>query len=138
MPTEPPFLDASFPIALFDRRDQMHGRAVSLRSSIETCSILTTEGVLVEIANAMSERNRPAACAFFDRCYLTANIRVVTVDSGLLRRGMDVYRSGADKGWGLTDCVSFGVMWEAGLSAALTADRHFVQAGFRALMLEAP
>lgn len=33
----------------------------------------------------------------------------------------------------LTECISFGVMTERGLSDALTADHHFEQAGFRAV-----
>ncbi len=40
----------------------------------------------------------------------------------------------ADKEWSLTDCVSFLVMRERGLTEALTADRHFEQAGFVALL----
>lgn len=38
-----------------------------------------------------------------------------------------------DKQWGLVDCISFVVMRERGIDEALTADHHFVQAGFRAL-----
>jgi hypothetical protein len=34
----------------------------------------------------------------------------------------------------LADCLSFVVMRERGLAAALTGDRHFVQAGFTALL----
>ena len=41
----------------------------------------------------------------------------------------------ADKNWSLTDCISFVVMKEWELSEALTADRHFEQAGFKALFL---
>lgn len=36
--------------------------------------------------------------------------------------------------WSLTDCSSFIVMEERGLADAMTADRHFEQAGFRALL----
>ncbi|MDP7134637.1 MAG: PIN domain-containing protein, partial [Planctomycetota bacterium] len=43
-----------------------------------------------------------------------------------------------DKGWSLTDCVSFVVMQERGLVDALTTDLHFQQAGFRALLLQDP
>lgn len=40
-----------------------------------------------------------------------------------------------DKEWSVTDCTSFAVMTELGLSEALTSDRHFTQAGFRILMV---
>ena len=37
---------------------------------------------------------------------------------------------------GLTDCISFVVMEERGITDALAYDQHFVQAGFRALLRE--
>jgi predicted nucleic acid-binding protein len=36
----------------------------------------------------------------------------------------------------MTDCLSFVVMEERSVLEALTADHHFPQAGFRALLLE--
>ena len=42
------------------------------------------------------------------------------------------------KEWGLTDCISFVVMADRGLTQALTADDHFTQAGFVALLREVP
>jgi uncharacterized protein len=41
-----------------------------------------------------------------------------------------------DKEWGLTDCVSFLVMQDRGLTDALTTDEPFQPAGFRALLRE--
>jgi len=43
---------------------------------------------------------------------------------------MDLYRRRQDKDWSLTDCISFVVMADEGLTESLTADRHFEQAGF--------
>ena len=48
--------------------------------------------------------------------------------------GFDLFANRPDKDWSLTDCISFGVMTERGLTEALTADRHFEQAGFRAVL----
>jgi len=73
---------------------------------------------------------------FIQQCYKTANIHVVFVDLPLFTQGMELYQSRNDKEWGLTDCISFAFMKERGLTAAVTADHHFVQAGYRALMLE--
>jgi predicted nucleic acid-binding protein len=39
-----------------------------------------------------------------------------------------------DKDWSLTDCTSFVVMENENIKEALTADRHFEQAGFTALL----
>jgi predicted nucleic acid-binding protein len=35
-------------------------------------------------------------------------------------------------------CFSFALMQQRGLTAALTSDHHFQQAGFEALLLEEP
>lgn len=56
----------------------------------------------------------------------------------LLDAGMELLSRRADKRWSLTDCISFVVMERHGLTEAVTADRHFEQAGFRALLLHEP
>jgi hypothetical protein len=53
----------------------------------------------------------------------------------LLQDAISLYGERGDKNWGLTDCVSFVLMRREGLGEALTADVHFRQAGFRALLL---
>lgn len=52
-----------------------------------------------------------------------------TFDAGLL-----LYTNRRDKGWSLTDCLSFEVMGGRGIREALTGDHHFEQAGFTALL----
>lgn len=52
----------------------------------------------------------------------------------LFDRGIELYNARDDKDWSLTDCISFVVMEEHGIKEALTGDRHFEQAGFRALL----
>ena len=47
-----------------------------------------------------------------------------------------MYKLMDDKQWSLVDCVSFVVMRERGIGAALTTDHHFVQAGFTALLAD--
>ncbi len=52
----------------------------------------------------------------------------------LFAAGVDLYSRRPDKEWSLTDCISFIVMQEEGISDALTGDRHFEQAGYRTLL----
>ncbi len=49
-------------------------------------------------------------------------------------RGMEFYAARSDKNWSLTDCISFVIMTDLGLTLALTANKHFRQAGFQALL----
>ena len=51
-------------------------------------------------------------------------------------KALQCYKMRTDKEWGITDCISFVVMEEYGLTEALTADKHFRQAGFKALLLQ--
>ena len=46
--------------------------------------------------------------------------------------------SHADKVWSLTDCTSFVLMRQRGIADALAYDRHFEQAGFKALLRSDP
>lgn len=79
---------------------------------------------------------RPGVAAFIERLPQLENSQVVEADSVLFHRGLRLYAERPDKGWSLTDCISFVVMEENGVREALTGDRHFAQAGFVALFAE--
>ena len=131
------FLDTAYVQALVNPRDRYHRTAQSLLPQVRTASeVWVTEAVLVEIGNALSRDHRSEASTFIDLCYTTPNIKVVPVDTTLLRRALDPYRHRSDKTWGVTDCLSFVVMQDHGLVDALTMDDHFQQAGFRVLLRE--
>lgn len=89
----------------------------------------------MELGNALSAFNRQGAVQFIQQCYGINNIEVVKVEIELLMQALALYQARADKNWGLTDCISFAVMQRENLAEAATGDRHFTQAGFRALML---
>lgn len=128
-------LDTVFVQALLNQRDQYHDQARSLLPRIrEAHEVWVTEAVLVEVGNALAAFDREAAARFIQQCYRTPNIRVVTVDRPLLEEALALYSERPDKRWGLTDCISFVVMRQRKLTAAVTADEHFVQAGFKTLM----
>lgn len=131
------FLDTVYIQALLNRDDQYHAAAKKIFPMVRAAEeIWLTEAVLVEVGNALSANDRHAAARFIEKCYSGKNLRLVGVDSALLLRSLDLYRSRGDKSWGLTDCISFVVMKENDLLAAVTADQHFIQAGFRALLKE--
>ena len=50
---------------------------------------------------------------------------------------LELYRARADQSWSLTDCASFQVMLERGITVALAHDRDFEQAGFTAVLRDA-
>jgi predicted nucleic acid-binding protein len=66
-------------------------------------------------------------------CEPSPRFHIIPLDSRLLDRGLERMASRPDKDWSLTDCISFVVMENQDITEALTADRHFEQAGFTAL-----
>ena len=132
------FADTVFWIALLVRSDQYHARAQAWSQRV-TGRMVTTDAVLTETANALARPDwRGPAVALIDHVLGRTDVTVVVTGPDLWNRGWDLYRRRPDKGWGLTDCLSFVVIGDAGLTDALTADEHFRQAGFRAVLLEDP
>lgn len=67
-----------------------HKQAKEMLPSMHSAhEVWLTEAVLIEIANALASSNRSAAVAFINSCYFTPNVRVVSVDSKLLKRAVD-------------------------------------------------
>lgn len=91
--------------------------------------------VLSEVADALSAPvQRPIFLRLIYSLESDANTTIVPPSSELFRAGISLFSQRPDKYWSLTDCISFVVMQEFGLTAALTADRHFRQAGFKTLL----
>ncbi len=133
------FLDAAYAIALSSSRDLYHRRALHLAQQLraEKTQLLTTRAILLEIGNALSkQRYRLAAARLLVSLEADAGVEIVPLTEQLYIRALQLYREREDKEWGLTDCISFVVMKDNEMSAALTTDAHFRQAGFRALLLE--
>jgi len=92
-------------------------------------------GVLTELGDALHRgRNRETFTRFLDTLDRHEDFEVVPASPELFQRGVELFRARPDKEWSLTDCISFVVMAEKGLSEALTGDRHFEQAGFKPLL----
>jgi predicted nucleic acid-binding protein len=128
------FADTSFWIALVDRRDAYHLKAVECSQKLSG-KIVTTEAVLLETINTFSKPNwRPHVIALIDHIRTRDDIEIVYKT---WHHGWDLFIGRSDKSWSLTDCLSFLVMRERELTDALASDSHFRQAGFQALLLNA-
>ncbi|MDB9311853.1 type II toxin-antitoxin system VapC family toxin [Spirulina sp. CS-785/01] len=131
------FLDTSFTIALSSITDQYHQKAVKLARQIEANKVrlVTTEAILLEIGNALSRRQyRNAAIQLLESLEADPNVEIILLTKDLYMAALTLFKQRNDKEWGLVDCVSFIVMQNRGITDALTADTHFQQAGFQALL----
>jgi uncharacterized protein len=98
--------------------------------------VLTTEAVLWELLNAFAARKtRGLAYEVYREIHADPSIEVTHAGEGSEARAIQLYADHHDKDWGITDCFSFVVMQQRGLAEALTADKHFTQADFTALLL---
>lgn len=101
--------------------------------------IITSDYVIIEVGNFLSPpRTRRFFSRFLNALRSDRRVTIVPASSDLLERGAELYRSRLDKKWSLTDCISFVIMQDQSIRDALTADRHFIQAGFNALLQSPP
>ena len=130
----PCFADTFFFLAWWNRRDLAHDRVQEFLGGYSG-RLLTTRWVLMEVADGLaSSRMRGEVRRLFAEMESDGQITIVEHLDSLYRRGLDFYDARPDKKWSLTDCISFVVMADEGLTEALTGDWHFTQAGFQALL----
>jgi predicted nucleic acid-binding protein len=128
------FADSAFYIAAVNPRDGLHGMATAFLENLEG-RLVTTDFVLVEVGNWLSKsRDRAVFVELVQRLRADANSTIVEANRAIFDAGFDLYSQRPDKDWSLTDCISFVVMNRLRLTEALTADRHFEQAGFKVLL----
>lgn len=135
----PYFLDTSYVVALANADDQWHAVAARWEARLAPGPrrFVTTEFVLAEIGDGLAAiQRRRFAVRIIDLLLAEPRAEIVPASSELFGAALALYRTRLDQGWGLTDCASFVVMRDRGVTAALTPDHHFRQAGFRALLLD--
>ncbi len=127
-------LDTSGLFAYFHRGDPNHREAVALYES--GSARLTHSYVLAEfVALAMARRlPRIASLEFVEAAVANPDIEVVWVDALLHMTGLRFLMTRPDRTYSLCDAVSFLIMRERGISAALSTDHHFEQEGFARLL----
>lgn len=131
------FLDTAFAIALISPKDFFHEKALELAKQVEKdkARLLTTRTIVIEIGNALSKEGlRKSAVELIDSMEADETITIIPISDEIYKDAFKLFRSRLDKEWGLTDCISFVVMKQHGITKALTTDQHFQQAGFIALM----
>jgi predicted nucleic acid-binding protein len=128
------FADSYYYLAVINDRDQGHAKAVQFAKTFRG-QTLTSEWILTELGDALTEpQRRSAFFAVLQRLQNNPRVTIVEATHETFIRGVDLFRNRPDKHWSLTDCISFVVMEEHGVCEVLTADHHFEQARFVALL----
>lgn len=132
------FLDTGYLIALLNPRDELHPRAQAWANRLDG-SLLLTDYILWETINFFSSpTEKPKVHALVEQLRADTAFEILPATTVLFEAGLRLHRERADKAWSLTDCVSFVVMHERGVTQALAFDQHFEQAGFEALLRRNP
>jgi predicted nucleic acid-binding protein len=135
------FADTSFWISLLEAGDQYHARALAWEQHVVASHALvaTTEAVMWEMLNYFAiPAARSRAIRLYHACRNKQEILVHDFQPERTEAALRLYESRPDKSWGMTDCLSFETMRIMTVTQALTADHHFEQAGFEALLLRDP
>lgn len=131
------FADAGYWIALWSPSDDFHALASELAEELAGRTTVTTEFVLIEVLDGFAGRgqhSRELVTSLARGLQSNPGVDVVPASPGLFNAALERYAQRPDQYWSLTDCASFLVMEERGISEALAYDRDFEQAGFVALL----
>ena len=130
----PIFADTSYYLALINPHDRLHEVALDFSRTYRG-SLVTTEYVLVEVGNFMRSGNdRRIYLSLVNQVRSDPKTYIVPAGEEFYDQALGMFASRPDKSWSLTDCASFVVMRQLGVIRALTADRHFEQAGFQTIL----
>jgi predicted nucleic acid-binding protein len=128
------FLDTGYLLALELSNDQNHAAAWQHWQGVRTAPLplLTTSYVFAEVVTYLNSRGHHAKAVQVGNSLLRSpSVELVQVDETLFHAAWTYFQRMKDKTYSLTDCVSFVIMQQRGISVAFTFDQHFVQAGFQ-------
>jgi uncharacterized protein len=131
------FADTGYWIALLDPQDTLNPKAVQCSMSLTQATIYTSEMVLTEFLNHFAKRGeflRRAAVNFIQALQKNPTMAIAPQTAELYQQALLLYAQRADQAWSHTDCASFHIMRQGGITEALAYDKHFEQAGFTALL----
>jgi len=130
------FVDTSAWDALADKADKNHAKALQFRDEIAgECKLVTSNYILDELHTLllMNVGYQPTIDYKEKLDILIAEhvLDVIWIDHELAKRGWDVFEQyNVDKQWSFTDCMSYIVMKESGITEVFAFDHHFEQMGF--------
>ena len=131
------FVDTLYIIALFNPRDEWHGRATEVEPTVRGRSFVTTESVLAEVLNYFSSygaQARRKAVDVINDILNDPQVETVAQTHDRFQAGVALYEACLDKRYSLTNCISMNVMREKGINEVLSHDHHFTQEGFTVLL----
>ena len=134
------FVDTTFLVARFNRRDRNHRAANAFLESLEepgapTYRLVTSDFIFDETVTTLLFRSgrHDVAAAAGNAIRSSKALRTLPVERSIVDEAWTLFLDRPDKMWSFTDCVSFVQMEKLAIRGALTFDRNFREAGFAML-----
>jgi uncharacterized protein len=129
------FVDTSAFAALADKNDDNHAKAVDFNKTISGIRLVTTNYVLDELYTLLLLHAGYSKTVQFkhrlDFLITRKALVVVWISEAIATQTWQIFEQfNTDKQWSFTDCTSYVVMKDQGITEAFTFDHHFLQMGF--------
>ena len=131
------FADTQGWIALSNKRDQFHQQALRINRRLisQHRRFLTTNFVLDETYTLLLRRiGHYGAITFGEMIRNTPSVEIIHITEGIENQAWELFKRYSDKEFSFTDCTSFVVMRQLGLTETFTNDHHFEQMKFTILL----
>ncbi len=118
-------------------RDAAHEQALAYFSQLGLSKhpLCTTDHVIAETLTLLRARKYGHICETFYTIVKNAKeLKIEATKWEKFQQAVEFFLKHDDKGYSFTDSLSFIVMRDLKLTEALTTDKHFEQAGFKALL----
>jgi len=122
------FVDSSYYIAIVDKRDQWHGKALKLSNHIENNSIVVSSFIISEIMTEVGRRKGGKA-AYNLYNYFTDNCKIIHIDKHILVESMDIFLK-YDGTLSLADAASIVIMNNMKINRIVSFDSDFDKVDF--------
>lgn len=127
------FVDTGAFIAVTDKSDQYHPRAVTYFSEVLKSGqpLLTTNFILDETYTRLKRKlGSNVAINFGDAIKKSDQLEIITINGETERRAWEIFKKYRDQAFSYTDCTSFAVMQMHKLKTSFAFDTHFEIFGF--------
>jgi predicted nucleic acid-binding protein len=130
------FLDTGAWDAIADKSDKNHCSSLRFRDEIAGKIILVTSNYVLDELYTLLLMNIgfQKTVAYKRKIDFLINenvLEIVWIDKSVAEKAWKIFeRFNADKCWSFTDCTSYAVMKEKGITEVFSFDHHFEQMGF--------